>query len=211
MLAGPGPRPTLAAMAAHRDGDDAPAQDPALVGGDRNATKAHVFREERDGRPVAVKTSAGRGFVARWLLRRESRIFAAMPRLDCVPRVLEARPDRVVTEWVDGTELFDLRFAGFTAAQASALERAVAELHAAGFAHGDLGRHDVIFRGDGGVSLIDFATGIGPGCPPVLWRLLLPLWRRTDRARVARLVRRYRKLHAAGGRREHADPVTRGR
>ena len=143
------------------------------------------------GLAVAVKTSAGRGLVARWLLRREARIFAALPRLDCVPRVLEARPDRVVTEWVDGTELFDLRREGFTAAQAAALERAVAELHAAGFAHGDLGRHDVIFRADGGVTFVDFATGIGPGCPPVLWRVLLPLWQRTDRGRVARLNRRY--------------------
>ena len=191
---------------------NAPGVPPALVGGDRNATKAHVFREERDGRPVAVKTSAGRGFVARWLLRRESRLFAAMPPLDCVPRVLEARPDRVVTEWVDGTELFDLRLAGFTPEQAAALERAVAELHAAGFAHGDLGRHDVIFRADGGVSLIDFATGIGPGCPPLLWRILLPLWRRTDRGRVARLVARYRKLHDRGGRAERAAAsATRGR
>lgn len=184
------------------------APESRLVGGDRNATKARVYRETREGRPVAVKTADGAGLVARWLLRREARIFAALPRLGCVPRVLEAAPDRVVTEWVEGTELFDLRLAGFTPEQAAALERAVAELHAAGFAHGDLGRHDVVFRPDGGVTFLDFATGIGPGTPPVLWRLLLPLWQRTDRGRVARLVARYRAIHDAGGRRE---PVTRGR
>lgn len=184
--------------------DDPAPPAPRLVGGDRNATKARVYRETRDGRPVAVKTSSGGGLLARWLLRRESRIFAALPRLDCVPRVLEARPDRVVTEWVEGTELFDLRLAGFTPEQAAALERAIAELHAAGFAHGDLGRHDVIFRADGGVTFLDFATGVGPGNPRLLWRVLLPLWQRTDRNRVARLVRRYRKIHDGGGRAERA-------
>lgn len=184
--------------------DDPSSPAPRLVGGDRNATKARVYREDRGGRPVAVKTSAGGGLVARWLLRRESRIFAALPPLDCVPRVVEARPDRVVTEWVEGTELFDLRLEGFTPEQASALERAIAELHAAGFAHGDLGRHDVIFRADGGVTFLDFATAIGPGTPPLLWRALLPLWQRTDRGRVERLVRRYRKIHDEGGRREPA-------
>lgn len=176
------------------------APDRRLVGGDRNATKARVFRETRDGRAVAVKTSEGAGLIARWLLRREAAVVGSMPRLDCVPRVVECGPSRVVTEWVDGTELFDLRYCGFTADQAAALERAAAELHAAGFAHGDLGRHDVIFRADGGVTFLDFATGVGPGCPPVVWRLLLPVWQRTDRRRVARLVGRYRAIHAAGGR-----------
>jgi RIO-like serine/threonine protein kinase len=184
----------------------APTPEPRPVGGERNATKARVYREERDGRRVAVKTAAGAGLVARWLLRREARIFGSLPPLRCVPRVLEARPDRVVTEWVDGTELFDLRLDGFTPEQAAALDAAVAELHAAGFAHGDLGRHDVIFRPDGGVSLIDFATGVGPGTPPLLWRLLLPLWRRTDRGRVRRLVARYRKIHDERGARRRVTP-----
>lgn len=179
----------------------AEASESRLVGGDRNRTKARVYREVRDGRAVAVKTADGAGWAARWLLRREARLFARLPRLDCVPRVLEAGPARVVTEWVDGTEIYDLRLAGFSPEQAAALERAMEELHAAGFAHGDLGRHDVIFRADGGVTFVDFATGIGPGVPPVLWRLLLPLWRRTDRRRVATLVARYRAIHAAGGRR----------
>jgi RIO-like serine/threonine protein kinase len=179
---------------------------PRLVGGDRNRTKARVYQEVRDGRRVAVKTSEGAGWTARWLLRREARLFAALPPLDCVPRLDEAGPSRVVTEWVEGTEIYDLRLEGFTPEQAAALERAVAELHAAGFAHGDLGRHDVIFRADGGVTFVDFATGVGPGAPPALWRLLLPLWRATDRRRVATLVRRYRAIHDAGGRAEGSGP-----
>ena len=173
---------------------DRESPDGSIVGGDRNATKARVRLEQRDGRRVAVKSSAGAGFLARWLLRREARIFAALPQLRCTPRVLEAGPDRVVTEWVDGTELFDLRLDGFTEAQAAALQQAIAELHTAGFAHGDLGRHDVIFRPDGGVSFIDFATGVGPGTPPLLWRALLPILQGIDRRRVERLVRRYRKI-----------------
>jgi predicted Ser/Thr protein kinase len=180
-------------------------EEPRPVGGDRNATKARVWLEERDGRKVAVKSGRGAGFVARWLLRREARIFGSLPPLRCVPRVLSARSDEVVTEWVEGTELFDLRLTGFTPEQAAAFEAALAELHAAGFAHGDLGRHDVIFRPDGGVSFLDFATGIGPGTPPVVWRLLLPIWRRIDRSRVRRLVARYRAIHERGGRKPSAE------
>lgn len=192
--------------AAERLNDPDDGDGPRLVGGDRNATKARVWLEDRDGRRVAVKTSAGGGLVARWLLRREARILAALPPLACAPRVVETSPERVVTEWVDGTELFDLRLRGFTPEEGAAFEAAIRELHAAGFAHGDLGRHDVIFRADGGVTFLDFATGVGPGEPRLLWRLLLPIWKRIDRARVTKLVARYRRIHDRGG-----AGVTRGR
>ena len=94
----------------------------------------------------------------------------------------------------EGRDLFEYRKLGFTARRAKALEDAVAALHAAGFAHGDLGRHDVIFRPDGTAVLFDFATAVGPGTPPLLWRLLLPLWKTIDRRRVRRLVGRYTEI-----------------
>lgn len=165
-----------------------------LLGGDRNSTKARVYLVRRGDREFVVKSSEGCGWFARWLLRRESKAISRMPRLRCLPVVLETKPDRVVTEWVGGRDLFDFRRRGLTEPRCAALEEAIAELHAAGFAHGDLGRHDIVFRDDGTVALLDFATAIGPGCPPLLWRILLPLWKRTDRARVARITSRYRKV-----------------
>lgn len=146
---------------------------------------------EEAGRRLAVKSAEGRGLLARWLLRREAAIFGSLPPSAPVPRVVEASPTRIVTEWVEGRDLFEYRKRGFTARRARALEDAVASLHAAGFAHGDLGRHDVVFRPDGTAVLFDFATAVGPGTPPVLWRALLPVWRWIDRRRVRRLVRRY--------------------
>lgn len=160
----------------------------------RNATKARVERFRSDGIECAAKRCGGAGWLARWLLRREARILAGMPPLRCVPRLVSARADEVVTEWVDGAHLFDLRWSGLSPAQRDALRAAVAELHGAGFAHGDIGRHDVVFRADGTVALLDFATAVGRGTPPLLWRILLPLWRAIDRRRVERLCRRYGRM-----------------
>lgn len=163
---------------------------------DRNRSKAAVRRFEEGGRVLVEKSALGRGPLARWLLRREAAIFARLPELPCVPRTVEATSERIVTEFVEGNDLFEYRKRGFTARRARALEEAVAALHAAGFAHGDIGRHDVIFRRDGTAVLIDFATGIGPGVPPVIWRALLPAWQWVDRRRVRRLVRRYTEIRA---------------
>jgi len=178
---------------------DPPPEEPSQAGpaarwSGRNATKASVSVVEEGGRKLAVKSAEGRGPLARWLLRRETAIFRALPALPCVPRVVEATPARLVTEWVEGRDLFEYRKRGFSARRSRALEDAVAALHAAGFAHGDLGRHDVIFRGDGSAVLVDFATAVGPGTPPVLWRALLPLWQWIDRRRVRRLVTRYGRI-----------------
>jgi predicted Ser/Thr protein kinase len=171
-------------------------RDPGARWSGRNATKATVRVVEEGGRRLAVKSAEGRGLLARWLLAREAAIFRGLPPSPHVPRVVEASAARIVTEWVEGRDLFEYRKRGFTARRARALEDAVGALHAAGFAHGDLGRHDVVFRPDGTAVLFDFATGIGPGAPPVLWRVLLPLWRWIDRRRVRRLVRRYVAIRA---------------
>jgi hypothetical protein len=34
---------------------------------------------------------------------------------------------------------------------------------------------------------------VGPGCPPLLWRLLLPVWKRRDKTRIGKMIRRYRR------------------
>ena len=165
-----------------------------LLGGDRNSTKARVYLVRRGDLEVVVKTSDGCGWLARWLIARESRALSMLPPLPCLPTVLETTPTTVVTEWVGGRDLFDFRKRGLSEARCVALETAIAQLHAAGFAHGDLGRHDIVFRDDGSVVLLDFATAVGRGCPSILWRLLLPIWKATDRGRVARIAARGRRV-----------------
>ena len=192
------PRPNLAARAHTRDAATVElpgtGERARLLGGDRNATKARVYLVERDGREVVVKSSAGCGWFARWLLSREAAAMAQMPRLRCLPIILSTSATTVVTVWVEGRDLFDFRKRGLSEARCAALTQAIEELHAAGFAHGDLGRHDIVFRDDATVALLDFATAIAPGCPPLLWRLLLPVWKATDRGRVARIVARGRRI-----------------
>lgn len=168
--------------------------DGAPVGGGRNATKSRVYRGPCGGVDCAIKRCEGGGWIARWLFRREREMRRTMPALRCVPRFVEAGRDSFSAEWADGKHLFDHRWSGLSPAQIDAFRAAVAELHAAGYAHGDFGRHDVIFRTDGTVALLDFATAVGPGAPPLLWRILLPLWKRMDVRRMERLCRRYRRM-----------------
>ena len=134
-----------------------------------------------------------------------------MPSLACVPTVIDVRPDRIVTEWVEARHLFEFRWRGLKPPRAAALAAALAELHAAGFAHGDLGRHDVLFVKDR-VVFVDFATGVGPGVPPVLWRLLLPFVQWIDRRRVARIIERYvaMRKRRRGGRPENEPRAVAG-
>lgn len=178
---------------------DVPAKSgPERIGEARNATKADVWLVKEAGRRVVVKTIAnrrkgpGRALAAR-LLRREARMLEALRGVPGVPVLLEADAEKLVIEHRPGRNLFERRKRGISSNVAAHIQEVVAGLHERGFAHGDIGRRDVIVTGDGEVTLVDFATAIGPGSPPFLWRLLLPLWRHRDRARVAKLLERYRR------------------
>jgi RIO-like serine/threonine protein kinase len=168
------------------------------VGEARNATKAQVFVVQDGGRELIVKTLAGRagglrGALAAWMLRREGRVLAALSGAPGVPQLVQASGDTLVMERRPGRTLFDLRKKGVSAETAARVESVLAGVHARGFAHGDVGRRDVLVADDGTVSLIDFATAVGPGFPPIVGRLLLPFLRRSDARRVDKLMRRYRK------------------
>jgi RIO-like serine/threonine protein kinase len=163
----------------------------------RNWTKARVFLTRRGDGEVVVKTVAGASLLARLcfarlLLRREGRVLARLGGIPGIPRLIEADENTLVLERLPGRTLFELRKVGVSEATAESLERLVARLHERGFAHGDIGRRDVLVASDGSARLVDFATAIGPGMPPILWRILLPFLRRRDRYRVRTLVRRYR-------------------
>jgi RIO-like serine/threonine protein kinase len=163
----------------------------------RNGTKAEVFLEERGGHRVVVKTIARRRGIARavaaFLLHREARMLRRVAGSPGVPALLEATDDSLVLEWKQGDTLFARRKSGVSPETGARIEEVVAALHARGFAHGDIGRRDVLVAADGSVALLDFATAVGAGCPPLLGRVLLPLWKRRDRARIAKMLRRYRR------------------
>lgn len=168
------------------------------IGAPRNVTKAEVFLLEDDGRRVVVKTLATpplflRRLFGGALLRREGRMLARLRGTPGVPDLIEATRETLVVEHRPGKSLFERRLRGIPQAMAGRIEQALAAFHASGFAHGDIGRRDVLVTREGDVSIVDFATAVGPGSPPLLWRLLLPVWRWRDRARVAKLIRRYRK------------------
>jgi RIO-like serine/threonine protein kinase len=166
------------------------------LGEARNATKAEVFLVEEGGRRLVVKTFAHRERPSRLgvaLLRREGRVLAQLAGTRGVPALLAAHEDALVLEWRPGETLHERRKRGISAQMHEEILAVVAGLHARGFAHGDLGRHDVLVANDGSVSLVDFATAVGPGMPPLLWRVLLPFWKRRDRAHVAKFARRYRR------------------
>lgn len=167
------------------------------IGRARNLTKAEVYVVDEGGRSLVVKTVAGRPALTRLLLagallRREGRVLAKLRGTLGVPKLIEATDTALVVEWRPGRTLFDLRKKGVSPATAAGIEAVVAAVHARGFAHGDIGRRDVLVSRDGTISLLDFATAVGPGFPPLLGRLFFPIWRRSDVGRIAKMLRRYR-------------------
>jgi RIO-like serine/threonine protein kinase len=180
------------------------------IGRGRNLTKADVYLVRENDRALVVKTVASRPAIARIffagaLLRREGRVLARLRGTPGVPELIEATGTSLVLEWRPGRTLFDLRWAGISEKSASRITEVLAGIHARGFAHGDIGRRDVLVDRGAGVTFLDFATAVGPGTPPFLWRVLLPIWRRRDTASVGKLVSRYRQA------RENRDAATQAR
>jgi len=164
----------------------------------RNLTKASVRRVTGSRGTTVVKSVAARPWYCRFLfggflVRREGAILARLQPLSCVPRLLERSAHTIVMEHVVGTRLGDHGLTGIDARSLQEIESAFAELHSHGFAHGDFGPSDVILRRGGGVTLLDFATAAGPGSPPLLSWLVVPLARWNDHRRMRRLMRRYRR------------------
>ncbi len=171
-----------------------PATRETPIRAPRNFTKASVVRVVERDRVLAVKTVRGRSrsvgtVIARFLLRREARALARLQHLDCVPRLERADANEIVTPWFDGETVRARARRGITPREADSVRAAIAKLHAAGFAHGDLSPRDVLV-GERGALLVDFATSIGPSAPPLLGRVLARLLRARDRRRVARITRR---------------------
>ncbi len=165
--------------------------------GGRNLTKAVVDLVEVDGRPLVLKDLSGRPWPARcllgpWQLDREARAYALLGGVRGVPRFL-GRIDRraIALGFVPGRDLGSVRPGELAGAFFDDLDRLLADVHAAGVAHGDLHRHDVLQGRDGRPYLVDFSTSLvaGPGAGP-LRRFLFDQMCRADRRAAAKLRRR---------------------
>ena len=163
----------------------------------RNPTKAVVDLVEIDGRPIVLKDLAGRPWPVRcllgpWQLDREARAYALLAGVRGVPRFL-GRIDRraIALDYVAGRDLSSARPGELAPAFFDDLDRLIAEVHAAGVAHGDLHRHDVLEGRDGRPYLVDFSTSVvaGPGAGP-LRRFLFEQMCRADRRAAVKLRRR---------------------
>lgn len=161
----------------------------------RNATKATVFVITRDDGTVVRKemlheTGGPLGALGRFLLRRETVMLRALAPTGVVPRVLASGDGWLETEHVPGETVSARRQLGISPDDAARLREALRRFHESGFAHGDLGRRDLLLGRDGRVVILDVATSVGPGHPPVLGRLLAPLVRRLDHHRLNETIRK---------------------
>jgi hypothetical protein len=171
----------------------------SALGRPRNATKADVRVESRDGRSVVVKDYGGRGAPIRWLygrptLRREARAYARLAGVEGVVRCLGFDgPDALVLERAPGRSLDRWHAGALPAGIFDALERVLGGIHARGVAIADLHRSNVVIDESGRVHVVDFAMArIAPRAerPGPLVRALMGL----DRHAAARLRARARGL-----------------
>jgi hypothetical protein len=163
----------------------------------RNFTKAIVSVVSTGEGPVVVKDFASRPWVIRallgpWHLDREERAYGRLRDVDGVPRLV-GRIDRqaIALEYLPGRTLAGLRPGDLPASFFDRLEALVAALHAAGVAHADLHRHDVLAGPDGRPWVVDFSTAIVAGLRPgPIRRRLFQQACRADRRSVAKLRHR---------------------
>ena len=143
-----------------------------------------VFVYEREGTPYLVKTFARHHWLARMLGRSAIRHeWKMLRRLQEMGFTLAPRPfallekDTLVMEYLDGCVPLQSRRHYGDGEQPSRecflrLFREMAELHRQGVAHGDLRRANLLLAPDGGVRLIDWATGSCQEPRKWSWRLL---------------------------------------
>jgi hypothetical protein len=127
--------------------------------------------ESSDG-PIVVKDFAARpwpirGLLGPWHLDREERAYARLRAVAGVPGLV-GRIDRqaIAIEYVAGPTLAAKRPGDLPASFFDRLDAIVASMHAAGVAHADLHRHDVLVGPDGGPRIVDFSTAVVPGPRP---------------------------------------------
>jgi predicted Ser/Thr protein kinase len=151
-----------------------------------------------DGRLAVVKDFSRapwliRHTYGRWLVGRESRIYARLADVDGVPAFL-GRLDRFAfaLEFVEAANLKQSPRHAVGPAVFANLERALAGVHAAGVVHLDCHqKKNVLVTSDGRVYLVDFATALYLGRNVLSRRVLVPLLARADHWGLLKLKARY--------------------
>jgi len=140
--------------------------------------------------------------LARFLLRRESRILERLSGVPGVPQIL-GRPDRgsFLCTWLEGEPLDRAAFERSPRVLAESLRALVGALHARGVVHLDLRqRQNVLVTATGGLACVDFGAALAP--PRWLRPLCFPLLAWVDRQAALKYLARWapQELSAAEAR-----------
>ncbi len=106
-----------------------------------------------------------RGSMGRWAIRHEARVLDSLAAVAGVPRFLGLLDqDGLVMQYVDGDRLGDPGTHELAEQFFDDLERIVKEVHAAGWAHGDLAnRRNILRDREGSPWLVDFGAALRLG------------------------------------------------
>jgi predicted Ser/Thr protein kinase len=109
--------------------------------------------------------------VARWMLRREACVLAALDDIDGVPRLLKLAPQRLEREFIGGQPMHRARPDTVDYFRDSA--RLLRRIHRAGVAHNDLAKEpNLLVREDGTPAFLDFQLATVTARRGRLFRLL---------------------------------------
>jgi predicted Ser/Thr protein kinase len=147
--------------------------------------QGHTYVYDDGDRRLVVKAALGRGparMARQWMLANEARVYARIDGIGGVPKCYGFLQNRyLVLEYIDAQPI---RHATIVDRPVffDALRKLIADLHAAGVAHGDLKKKDNVLVVDGRHPwVIDFGVAVvrKPGWAP-LNRYLYRLFRRFD-------------------------------
>ncbi len=132
-----------------------------------------------------------RVFVSWRSLAREVRALKGLQGIDGVPRFgCKIDKDAFVMERLAAKRLPHRREYIPSAQTFKALENLIEEMHAAGWAHGDLRRKNILVDDKGSPYLIDFATAINAKAGPIS-RFIYKRMSVVDRVNIARIKKAY--------------------
>lgn len=148
----------------------------------RNNTKADILFYRFGPLHIALKDYRARPWwvratLARWMTRRETRVYHAARELPgLAPFLGRLGPVSLATEWIESRSLGELREHPVEPVVFERLHGILERLHEAGIAYSDLHLSDVLVRPDDEVALVDLATAFVLGPRP--GRLRRRLFRR---------------------------------
>ncbi len=162
----------------------------------RGVFQSDVYRLDIDDHSIVVKDFSRRPWwsrllVCRFLIRREVLVLREFAETGYVPRFYGwVSPDIFAMEFIEGEHPGAHNKAVGSRAFLE-IERFLAMFHAAGFAHNDLRRDNVLILGDGSVRFFDFAAALrAPRSRSWLlypWRKLLAVMQKADQTSLIKM------------------------